>query len=220
MENITKIYYKSWINCLQMLKDRKYSANYNKYSINYDEFKLLYDKDIMFFEAMNNHEQVYIKFSQSSKSFSSAHQKIEILNSILKQSSKSKLGDLIKFMNGEKLRIIIIYNSYNVKNDKFDNKFEKFSVDLEYLEVFQVHKMSINIINYIYQPKYILLNNEQIKLLYKTYDTSYILIGSICINDPINRYYNGRKGNVYKIIRPEGNIYFRKVILKKMNMKK
>ena len=224
MQEIINIYYNGWLNCIKMLKNRKYKIDYDKYNVNFDEFKLLYDKDILLIKALDNNKQVYVKFAQSNKNFSTMDPKIEILNDILKQSRKNKLSDLLKIMNNKKIRIIVIYNSYNAKNNKFDNKFEAFGDDHEHLEVFQVHKMAINIINHIYQSKYILLNNKQVELLKNLFNVSPKLLGSICINDPINKYYNGKpkkynkRADIYKVIRKDGNIYYRRVISKKMNI--
>jgi DNA-directed RNA polymerase subunit H (RpoH/RPB5) len=163
-------------------------------------------------------------------------QKLPVFVILHKESDKSHLlarieevthteieteNDLMKI---EDKRIIVICDG-----TKF-GKLEKSFIGHPLVEIFDVRHMFINPTKHIYQPKWRLMSDDEITQMLQRYEartaqTSRTLLGSICIDDPINRYYGGRpqsrdkKGDVFEILRDGINIFYRKVISKKMNGK-
>ena len=119
-------------------------------------------------------------------------------------------------------RVIIVYN----------NKIASSAIEEEYVlhpfvEVFDVNHLFVNPTKHIYQPSWRLMSQKEITELMSKYDArtslarAKIVLGSVCVDDPINKYYGGRPGvDVYEIIRDGTSIYYRKVTSKRMNIKK
>lgn len=118
------------------------------------------------------------------------HQKI---TAISKQSAISEF--LIKYKDVPK---IIIVKSINTKAiQHIGNNFTK-------TEIFLETELMINLIDNVLVPQYEIINSESEN--YKKFCEEYICkkrnIPKILINDPISRYYNLKKGDIIRIIRP------------------
>jgi DNA-directed RNA polymerase subunit H (RpoH/RPB5) len=99
------------------------------------------------------------------------------------------------------------------------------------VEVFDVRHIFVNPTKYKDQPKWKLMDKEEITEVLQRYESqskqpSRVLLGSVCIDDPVNRYYGGRPpvkgfaGDVFEIRRDGLNIFYRKVISKHMNLER
>ena len=99
------------------------------------------------------------------------------------------------------------------------------------LEIFDASTRFINPSRHIYQPKWRLLTDKEISDILKYFEAeathpSKLLLPSVCMDDPMVRYYRGRpqsptykNGDVFEINRGGVNIFYRKVISKRMNLR-
>ena len=75
-------------------------------------------------------------------------------------------------------------------------------------EIFYIDEIVFNVTKHHYVPKHFLLNENESKLIYNAYGYN---LPQIDKTDIIVRYYGGKIGNIFKIIRPN-NLYYRKVV--------
>ena len=71
----------------------------------------------------------------------------------------------------------------------------------KFVELFKTSELMLNLIDFKYCPKAIMLNEEEIKQVLKDYNVSKKQLPQFEKKDPLVRYYNGRKGDMFKIIR-------------------
>jgi DNA-directed RNA polymerase subunit H (RpoH/RPB5) len=133
---------------------------------------------------------------------------------------KQKTFDVGKI---DQFRLICVYDANMLKLDDY--------LTHPFVEFFDLHLMFVNPTKHIYQPKWRLMTEDEIIEMLKRYTAkstqpSRLQLGSICLDDPINRYYGGKppskdyKGDVYEIIRDGISVFYRKVVAKRMNLEK
>lgn len=90
---------------------------------------------------------------------------------------------------------------------------ENITLNLE-IELFTMDRLLYNITKHSYQPKKITLikDIQEIKFVYKTFNINKKKNMNICITDPINRYYNGKSGEMYKVEYKGGRIDYVTII--------
>jgi hypothetical protein len=140
-----------------------------------------------------------------------------------------KFIDFVHFLADAKFRLIVAHNTFNCPlrslNQTKDKCGEEF-IGEPYVEIYQVHKV-VNPKCNKFQPNWRLIKDPvEIKKIYERYDAKPLLFGSICIDDPVNRYYGGRPSEggqlaqIYEVTRSGVSVFYRKVVLKRMNIKK
>ena len=102
----------------------------------------------------------------------------------------SVINETMKVKDG--IHKIIIVDDVVFSNLKENNKF---------VELFKTSELMLNLIDFKYCPKAIMLNEEEIKQVLKDYNVSKKQLPQFEKKDPLVRYYNGRKGDMFKIIR-------------------
>jgi len=98
----------------------------------------------------------------------------------------------------EKVHLIIVFNSPK-KPDT--SKFEE-----DYLETFNVEpwprfRLKYNLTKVYVVPQHTLLTAKEVEQYKEKYQVSAVTMEKICLDDPVNRYYYGQLGDVYKIQR-------------------
>jgi hypothetical protein len=130
----------------------------------------------------------------------------------------------------------VVTNSVSLENDShlilvanletLENKWlRELRGGMSNFEVFDINVICVNPTYHKYQPKWHLIHkyigpkttNPQYLAVMELFDASPTLLGSVTIDDPINRYYNGQIEDLYKIDRGHG-MFFRKVSGKYMNI--
>ena len=233
MTDLNRIYYNARQTCLSMMQDRGYTLPSTLLVPLTDrEFDVAFDKKQMDLAGVTDHLHqlpVYVRIIEPSRQFNI----LEDRDAVFKEAAKyfNSIGlagvtdhlTLIKALDKGKARLIIIYNS---RRGRPQIAYEKAYMDHPFIEVYQVHKLAINPLNTKYQSKWELITDSQtIADIYHKNDANPIMFGSVCLDDPINRYYggrpaeNGQPANLYKVTRGGVNIFYRKVITKKMNLK-
>ncbi|KAI5167325.1 DNA-directed RNA polymerases I, II, and III subunit RPABC1 [Nematocida sp. AWRm78] len=69
------------------------------------------------------------------------------------------------------------------------------------LELFYIRELLFNITKHKDVPKHILLTDEEKKNVLKERKVGEAQLKKILVDDPVNRYYAGKRGQVYRIIR-------------------
>jgi DNA-directed RNA polymerase subunit H (RpoH/RPB5) len=152
----------------------------------------------------------------------------EIPEEIKKMVTGEDFSDQDSIESLSNLHLIIIYGRPDTLPATF-LKIKDTYIGHPFIETFDVSFLSINPKNHIYQPIWELMEEKEITEMLQLYEaksfpTSRVLLGSVCIDDPMNRYYGGKpgkgkkSGDVYKITRDGCSVFYRKVIAKKMNL--
>jgi DNA-directed RNA polymerase subunit H (RpoH/RPB5) len=230
MADFYEIYFEARRVCLKMMADRGYQiAAEHLIPMTAQEYGIMYEKDQINLGEITDNEgrPTYVKFIKDSVPFNKTIDKAQVFSKIAKyfqtagfpQMTDDKL--LVEKLKEGTIRVIIIYNAMNQAN-----KYEEDYIADPYIEVHQVQNMAIDPTAHKYQPKWKLMTDqEDIAKVLRKYDAQPIMFGSIAIDDPINRYYRGRPAensklaNLYEVTRGGVNIFYRRVISKRMNVK-
>lgn len=130
--------------------------------------------------------------------------------------------DIIKFLVNDECKhaMLICKEGYTPCSYKLFNKpvlsvaeNKDQPVDIE-IEVFLMDNVMYNITKHIYQPKHIKLIKDKatIKKVYKTFNINKAKNININLTDPINKYFNGKSGDMYKVHHQGGRIEYVTVI--------
>jgi len=80
-----------------------------------------------------------------------------------------------------------------------------------YFEIFLQEEMLYNITKHRIVPEHILLSDKEAKKIIDCYGKKTFYLPKIFNTDSICKYYDGKVGNIFKILRPN-NIYYRVVV--------
>ena len=232
MADFNRIYYVARQTCLEMLIDRGYVVPELLTRLTEKEFEVMFDKKQMDLSGIIDNEgrPVYVKMIEHTRQFHKAADRVALFKEVAKHFNSIGVTSVVdektltEALDDGKIRLIIIYNSR--QPGQLQNKYEEEYMTHGFIEVYQVHQIYINPKKLKYQPKFKLITDqEELAKIYRRYDAKPIMLGSTCIDDPINRYYggrpaeNGKMAHIYEITRDGTNIFYRKVINKRMNIK-
>lgn len=145
--------------------------------------------------------------------------------SIVFKKENSDIGEktLIYFfildIKMKKVDIEVIYenmNKNNIKNlvlvirEKMTPKVSSIVKTIS-CQIFNEKELVINPVKHVIQPKYIALNDDEKEKLLKSYRTDVDHLPGIFLEKIISRWYDMKKGDVFKIIRKTGEITYRAV---------
>lgn len=235
MSNSNDIYFRARKTVLKMMTDRGYVVPDALFDITNQEFDILFEKKEMNLMGITDNKNipVYVKMIEPSRQFNKAADRTSVFKEVAKyfQTIIPEINDdrdIEKILDNGQIRLIIIYNAK--QSGQIQTKYEEEYITHPYIEVFRVDKISVNPTEHKNQPKFRLITDqEEIKKIYDRYMGKPFIFPSICINDPINRYYGGRPAesdnsnqnikyaDLYEIDRHGCNISYRKVINKKIN---
>lgn len=160
-------------NCFNMLKERKLIKDVDKRPY-YEQLKSKFNFSIQLSNPDRDNIKVY---------------EIHYFNQFNGMNT-SVINETMKVKDG--IHKIIIVDDVVFSNLKENNKF---------VELFKTSELMLNLIDFKYCPKAIMLNEEEIKQVLKDYNVSKKQLPQFEKKDPLVRYYNGRKGDMFKIIR-------------------
>jgi DNA-directed RNA polymerase subunit H (RpoH/RPB5) len=201
--------------CLEMIRDRHYRFPLTLFDVTEAQF-FRDKKHTTFFDVIGdvvdlNSQVTYIILSRTGKA-------AEVVSEMKRFGLQvSKLEEITGF------HLILVCDAEPSFVDKFSGHSN--------VEVFDVRHIFVNPTKYKDQPKWRIMDKDEINEVLQRYESqvkipSRVLLGSVCINDPVNRYYGGRPpgkgfaGDIYEIRRDGINIFYRKVISKRMNLGK
>jgi DNA-directed RNA polymerase subunit H (RpoH/RPB5) len=211
------LYFGARQTCLEMMNDRRYRIPSELYQLTEDDFSFYKTGDSLMrgIYDTTDHEVIVLLTQESSKD--------AIIKLISDYSDEATNEEELKKLTSH--HFIIICDITN-KLTQFVTNF----IGHPFVEIFDVRQMFINPTKHIYQPKWRLMKDDEITEMLQRYEaksvqTSRVLLGSVCLDDPVNRYYGGRpaskdrKGDVYEITREGVTVFYRKVISKRINVK-
>lgn len=131
---------------------------------------------------------------------------------------------LIKFIVNQKLRInnltnlvediittqlsendtLIIITHDKITNEIFDEYLETiYQKHNIFIQLFWIETLMVNITHHKLVPNHSIVSNEEKEQLLQKYNlVSHSQLPIIMKNDPVAKYYGGKRGDVFKIIRP------------------
>lgn len=179
MDNITlnKIH-NSYIIVTEMLSDRGFQIKNTLDLLNFNK------------EIEKNINEVYYK------------NKDECIYFLILKENKIQKKDIIEYVDniykGNKVnKYSILFLLFDKQISLYKNEIsEKYNIDIE---IFLINNLFMNISKHETQPEFILLNENEKNELLEKYNKENL--PQIKIIDPMNMYYNGKIGDIYKIIR-------------------
>ena len=180
---------------IEMMRDRKYDID--EYFDENDNYKFEFNSEKMFnpqslklivFNPLKN-EKVQVLFYEKKIG-------IDILKNIVNDMNDQNIKHTI---------LIVRHKITSFAKKEILNLSSKY-----YFEIFLENEMLYNITKHKIVPQHILLNDNEAKQVIDCYGKSFYL-PKIYDTDAICKYYDGKIGNVFKIIRSL-SIYYRVVI--------
>ena len=176
---------------IEMLSDRGYNMDNYKSSITEKEIKKMYDKD-------------YIQIIGSNKNGNIRCCSF-IWDEILDVADITDYMDNIK-QDINKWIIILIEDKKSSRKKRLDNTLRRDKIEYQIL---YLQDLYFNVTKHFLVPKHILLTEDESDIIKSDYDKHNL--PKIQKYDPICTYYDGKIGNIFKILRPN-HIYYRVVV--------
>jgi DNA-directed RNA polymerase I, II, and III subunit RPABC1 len=185
---------------MEMLEDRGYEVSVEDKSMNYEDFTNRLEENAIQLVATyrtNPVKMAYVAFILDSKSFSKKD--LVALKALMDE----------KYPMNEMTVIIV--------QDKQTPQIAKELLNDEYklYEIFSMKNLMFNITHHEIVPRHILLNQEEIELMLKQYQTTRAQLPKLLTTDPVAKYYGMKAGDVCKIIRQSpmtGESYYYRIL--------
>lgn len=171
------------INLLKMLKERNLLKDYDKL-VN------------QVFNNLKNKNSYDIKLDNKDRYDVDVYS-IMLLNDNINNLSKSSVFSSILSKYNKKVNTHIIIIVEDIK----EKIREKILLQFNNIEIFKKIELMMNLVDHMYIPKHILLTDEEKNIFYKEYNVSNEQMQKISIFDPVSRYYNAKKNDIFRIIR-------------------
>ena len=196
----TKIYFRVRKTTMEMLEDRGYEVSEEDKNMNYEDFTNRLEENAIQLIAthrMNPVKMVYVAFILDAKSFSKKD--LVALKALMDE----------KYPTNEVTVIIV--------QDKQTPQIAKELLNDEYklYEIFSMKNLMFNITHHEIVPRHILLNQEEIEMILKQYQTTRAQLPKLLTTDPVAKYYGMKAGDVCKIIRQSpmtGESYYYRIL--------
>lgn len=218
MQTPAQSFYKARTNVISMMIDRGYKIKetgktsgedgLEKLYISEEEFGVLFhaqgEKDLTNIAGIQTKEglPVFVKFINKEldtndifkESTDSILTNIAALQGVPGVKTKETLRNFLK-----NHKVIIVFQASRNKNNEYLTTVEK-SLVFEYpnLELWPVHRLQVNIPRHILNKPQVILSNEDKQAVLHRFNLNASMMPEICIDDPFNRWYDGRVGDVYK----------------------
>jgi DNA-directed RNA polymerase I, II, and III subunit RPABC1 len=196
----TKIYFRVRKTTMEMLEDRGFEVSEEDKNMNYEDFTNRLDENAIQLVATyrtNPVKMAYVAFILDSKSFSKKD--LVALKALMDE----------KYPTNEMTVIIV--------QDKQTPQIAKELLNDEYklYEIFSMKNLMFNITHHEIVPRHILLNQEEVELMLKQYQTTRAQLPKLLTTDPVAKYYGMKAGDVCKIIRQSpmtGESYYYRIL--------
>lgn len=200
-------------NIIKMCTDRGYEVHPSLQRLKFQEFLQINEKDIHIVSGITRTVagrvlQVIVYFCSDSYTVS------EIISDL---NTSHKTFDLSDESFGETCHLFAVVDYVKLPKgiEEYDNN--------DFIEYHNLKVVSVNTMENIYQAEYKLLHSKdeaakQVKMKYMTTGSSLM---TICIDDPVNKYYGGHVNDIYEIYSqtPNGTRKtYRIVCMKRINI--
>jgi DNA-directed RNA polymerase I, II, and III subunit RPABC1 len=185
---------------MEMLEDRGFEVSEEDKNMNYEDFTNRLDENAIQLVATHRTNPVkmaYVAFILDSKSFSKKD--LVALKALMDE----------KYPTNEVTVIIV--------QDKQTPQIAKELLNDEYklYEIFSMKNLMFNITHHEIVPRHILLNQEEVEMILKQYQTTRAQLPKLLTTDPVAKYYGMKAGDVCKIIRQSpmtGESYYYRIL--------
>jgi len=99
-----------------------------------------------------------------------------------------------------------------IVNDKITSRIKTILSVLNNSQIFNENELVINITKHLFVPKHEKMTVEDTTRFYQDYKVTSDKVPSIFTTDPVVRYYNFKVGDLLRIHRPRGELYYRVVV--------
>jgi DNA-directed RNA polymerase I, II, and III subunit RPABC1 len=196
----TKIYFRVRKTTMEMLEDRGYEVSEEDKNMNYEDFTNRLEENsiqLIATHRMNPVKMVYVAFILDAKSFSKKD--LVALKALMDE----------KYPTNEVTVIIV--------QDKQTPQIAKELLNDEYklYEIFSMKNLMFNITHHEIVPRHILLNQEEVDMILKQYQTTRAQLPKLLTTDPVAKYYGMKAGDVCKIVRQSpmtGESYYYRIL--------
>ena len=196
----TKIYFRVRKTTIEMLEDRGFEVSEDDKNMNYEDFTNRLEENAIQLVAThrtNPLKMAYVAFILDAKSF-----------------SKKDLVALKALMDekypANEMTVIIVQDKQTPQIAK-----ELLNDEYKLYEIFSMKNLMFNITHHEIVPRHILLNQEEIELVLKQYQTTRAQLPKLLTTDPVAKYYGMKAGDVCKIIRQSpmtGESYYYRIL--------
>jgi DNA-directed RNA polymerase I, II, and III subunit RPABC1 len=213
--SISDYYYACYNNVIDMCIDRGYTSANNTdledLKLNKQDFDEKYERhingeytalDIMPSNIVDNKGlPVYVTFIEHTREGTTFIKNIltgiyNQLKNILELSKDDYRTELL-----QRAHCIIIHSNETKSGSQYHPNFE----------LFHTNKFFLNVTKHSIVPQHIMMTEKERKNIFEIKNMGLSTCPKILSDDPVNLYYNGQPGTVYKIIRESKGIYFRVV---------
>jgi DNA-directed RNA polymerase I, II, and III subunit RPABC1 len=196
----TNIYFRVRKTSMEMLEDRGYEVSEEDKNMSYEDFTNRLEENAIQLVAIHRNNPIkmaYVTFILDSKSFSKKD--LVALKALMDE----------KYPTNEMTVIIV--------QDKQTPQIAKELLNDEYklYEIFSMKNLMFNITHHEIVPKHILLNQEEVEIMLKQYQTTRAQLPKLLTTDPVAKYYGMKAGDVCKIIRQSpmtGESYYYRIL--------
>ena len=200
-------------NIIKMCADRGYEIHPSLQRLKFQEFLQINEKDIHIVSGITRRFndrvlQVIVYFCNDS---------YVVNDIIIDLNSSHKISDLSVESIGETYHLFAVVDYVKLPKgiEEYDNH--------DYIEYHNLKVVSVNTMENIYQAEYKLLHakDDEAKQVKTKYMTTGSSLMTICIDDPVNKYYGGHVNDIYEIYSqtPNGTRKtYRIVCMKRMNI--
>jgi DNA-directed RNA polymerase subunit H (RpoH/RPB5) len=215
MQTPAQSFYKARTNVIAMMMDRGYkmidsqeTKDLEKLNISEEEFGVLFhapgEKDLTNISGIQTKDGIPVFVTFKNKVY-------EKIDDIFKEATDgvittiaAKMGvpgvktkeTLRNFLKDH--RVIIVFLAHRNKNNEYCTTVEKSLLEHSNLELWPVHRLQVNIPKHILNKPQVILSNEDKQAVLHRFNLNAAMMPEICIDDPMNRWYDGRVGEVYK----------------------
>ena len=172
---------------LEMAKDRGYEVPPEQFQVDVPTFRHLYNADkcdLLFSKPHSSEEKVYIKFMQAPKA----------RPNMIRESAQHYL-DAVLTDTSELIFVLKTRPNNSILKIR-KSGYEK-------CEFFWLDKLQFNITKHVLVPRHVKTSPEEVKSVIEKYKLNSInQLPRIMTSDPVVQYYNFKRGDVIKIIRP------------------
>ena len=115
-------------------------------------------------------------------------------------TSINKTSNIFEFLDANRKK-----HSLVVVKDISRRALDDISIKFPQAEIFLEKELMINILDYSFVPRHVLLNDEQKQEFYSQYNIKNKNMLKIFSKDPVSKYFNAKEGDIFKITRPSKN---------------
>ena len=196
----TKIYFRVRKTSMEMLEDRGFEISDEDKNMNYEDFTNRLEENAIQLVANNIKNPLkiaYVTFILDSKSFSKKD--LVVLKAMINEKYPTNEVTVIIVQDKQTPQI-----AKELQNDEY-----------KLYEIFSMKNLMFNITHHEIVPKHILLNQDEVDMILKQYQTTRAQLPKLLTTDPVAKYYGMKAGDVCKIIRQSpmtGESYYYRIL--------